>query len=102
MATLKCYKTYNFRDKDPRIDEIRTMVEDRHASFEKIHTVSGVATATLYNWFHGKTRRPQNATMTAVEQALGYRRVLVADPELFNLLNKTEIKKNGKKKKKKA
>lgn len=67
------YKSYNFVDKDPMIDEIRTIVETSGATYDWINATSGVARATLTNWFDGQTRRPQAATMNAVLRSLGYK-----------------------------
>jgi hypothetical protein len=67
------YKSYNFVDKDPIIDEIRTIYENSGANYQWIHENSGVSTTTLTNWFGGKTRRPQAATINAVLRSLGYK-----------------------------
>jgi hypothetical protein len=67
------YKSYNFIDKDPMIDEIRTIVENSGATYRWVHENSNVATATLSAWFDGKTRRPQAATMNAVLRSLGFK-----------------------------
>jgi transcriptional regulator with XRE-family HTH domain len=67
------YKSYSFVDKDPIIDEIRTVVEDSGFSYKQIEDESGVSWATLHAWFNGKTRRPQAATLNAVARALGYK-----------------------------
>lgn len=67
------YKSYSFTEKDPIIDEIRTMVGDSGASYKWIEDMSGVTQTTLYNWFGGKTRKPQAATINAVARALGYK-----------------------------
>ena len=69
---LSPYRSYAFVDKDPVIDKIRTVVEDSRESYQEIHEASGVSKATLYNWFMGKTRRPQYATINAVARALGH------------------------------
>jgi DNA-binding phage protein len=69
---LSPYRTYSFVDKDPVIDKIRTVVEDSQESYKEIHESSGVSVTTLYNWFHGKTRRPQFATVNAVALALNH------------------------------
>lgn len=76
MADLKVYRTYRFIDKDPVIDEIRTLVQDEGLmkKLEIVHQLSGVATATLDNWFNGETKSPQNRTICAVTSALGYKR----------------------------
>lgn len=67
---LKPYKSYNFRTKDPVIGVLQTVRDDRKVSYETIHNDSGVSVTTLYNWFHGKTRRPQFATVAAVSRAM--------------------------------
>jgi transcriptional regulator with XRE-family HTH domain len=67
------YKSYNFIDKDPIIDELRTVVQDSGHSYKQIHEDSGVSTQTLSNWFSGDTRRPQAASLNAVARALGYK-----------------------------
>jgi len=69
---LKLYRSYNFRDKDPIIDRIRTLMRDQHARYRDIEEASGVSTSTLYQWFNGETRRPQFATVMAVMRALSY------------------------------
>lgn len=72
-STLKLYKSYSFRDKDPVIDTMRTMIADEKVSYAEVSEQSGVSHTTLYNWFNGKTKRPQYATVMAVAGSLGYR-----------------------------
>lgn len=72
MAKVHIYRTYRFIDKDPVIDAIRTVVQKEHLKNSAVHSISGVATATLNNWFDGATRKPQNSTISAVTSALGY------------------------------
>lgn len=67
------YKSYNFRDKDPIIDEIRTIYQDSGFTYRQINEASGVTTSTLTNWFSGSTMRPQAATVNAVLRAMGYK-----------------------------
>jgi len=67
------YKSYNFIDKDPMIDEIRTIVERSGATYKWINATSGVNVNTLSKWFDGSTRRPQAATMNAVLRSLGFK-----------------------------
>lgn len=67
------YKSYNFVDKDPIIDEIRTVYQSSGANYKWISANSGVSTGTLVNWFSGTTRRPQAATINAVLRSLGYK-----------------------------
>lgn len=72
MTTLNLYKTYSFKDKDPAIDQLRTVVQKEKASYKDIFESSGVSVSTIYNWFDGPTRRPQHATIMAVARALGH------------------------------
>jgi len=76
-GALALYRSYNFVDKDPVIDRIRTIVQDEGLSYKDIHVISGVSTATLTNWFDGETRRPQYATVAAVTSSLGYKQEFV-------------------------
>ena len=71
------YKSYSFIDKDPIIDEVRTMIQDSGANYKWIEEHSGVTSTTLYNWFGGKTKKPQAATINAVARALGYKLVFI-------------------------
>jgi hypothetical protein len=78
--TAPIYKAYVFRTKDPAIDELRTVVEDYFGhrvtskDLREIEDGGGPRTATMQQWFFGKTRRPQNPTLEAAGRALGYRR----------------------------
>ena len=71
-AKFAGYATYNFVDKDPVIDAVRTLIADEGVTYKYIETKSGVTTTTLRAWFGGSTRRPQYATIRAVVGALGY------------------------------
>lgn len=68
---FKLYKSYNFRNKDPIIDVIRTVVQDSEMSYTEVNQDSGVSVTTLRNWFVGTTKRPQFATIAAVARACG-------------------------------
>ena len=77
----KLYKSYVFRDKDPAMDVLRTLVEDSfghrvsNADLEQIEADGGPSTGCMQGWFFGKTKRPQNATLEAAGRAIGYHRV---------------------------
>jgi transcriptional regulator with XRE-family HTH domain len=75
MSILKLYKSYNFTDKDPVIDKLRGIVGGH--KYSEVADKSGVSESTIHNWFHGKTKRPQYATVMAVARALGYKQVFV-------------------------
>lgn len=71
-GSLKLYKSYSFKDKDPVIDRLRTIIQDEGTTYATIHEDSGVSVTTLYNWFSGTTLRPQYASVMAVVRAMGY------------------------------
>lgn len=70
--TIITYKTYSFKEKDPCIDQLRTIIADEKLSYSQIQEGSGVTYNTLYGWFYGKTKRPQHATVMAVARFCGY------------------------------
>ena len=65
------YRTYRFVDKDPVIDVLRTAQQDAKVKPSAIATASGVSSSTLHNWWHGRTRKPQFATVVAVARSIG-------------------------------
>jgi hypothetical protein len=69
---IKVYRSYNFIDKDPIVDAVRTIVQDTGLNYNKVSQISGVAGTTLHNWFDGPTKRPNNATVSAVTSSLGF------------------------------
>ena len=73
-STIRTYTTYSFKDKDPVIDEVRTLVKDSGLSYKQIEAECRVSRTTLRGWFHGKIRKPQSATIEAVGRACGFKR----------------------------
>jgi transcriptional regulator with XRE-family HTH domain len=67
------YKSYNFVNKDPMIDFIRTVVSESGLTYNKICENSGVNHNTLRAWLYGTTKKPQAATMNAVLRACNYK-----------------------------
>lgn len=65
------YRTYIFTDYDPVIALLRDARDEAGAKTAKIRSDSGVSSSTLYNWFSGKTRKPQFATVVAVARSIG-------------------------------
>lgn len=74
------YGTYNFVDKDPVIDVLRTLITRESSNIgyptttviRKCAEKSGVAYSTINEWFNGKTKRPAHATLEAVARYFGY------------------------------
>jgi transcriptional regulator with XRE-family HTH domain len=81
--TINQYLSYSFVDKDPIIDRMRTLIADEGVTYDDVHIKSGVAVSTLHNWFLGKTRRPQFATIMAVARGLGYDLTLTRRGEII-------------------
>jgi transcriptional regulator with XRE-family HTH domain len=104
MRALGVYKSYSFRTKDPVIDQLRTVVKDEGVSYQQLADASGVSAGTMWNWFHGATRRPQHASVMAVTRAMGYdyelvksgKSLVVARPGLAKVGHNSKRKGNGK------
>ena len=69
---LHGYNTYNFVDKDPIIDQLRTIIDGEKLDYNEIADKAGVRVTTIMAWFYGLTRRPQFATVKAICLAVGY------------------------------
>lgn len=69
---IPVYGAYNFVDKDPIIDEMRTIMQKENLSSGRVQELGGPSAATIEGWFGGKTRRPQHATAMAFIRACGY------------------------------
>ena len=81
---LRVYRTYNYIDKNPVIDKVRTLISDEGLikKLGIVHEISGVSTSTLDNWFNGTTKSPQHATIAAVITSLGYKESFVKDKDI--------------------
>lgn len=73
---------YRFTDRDPAMVELCNIIHQSELSVPQICASVAKATGgaytigqgTIYSWLNGKTRRPQNLTLSWVGYALGYRR----------------------------
>lgn len=73
MARISVYyRTVRWKDRDPAVDAIQTILEDEHLNSNQAHEISGLAAATINNWLSGKTKKPQNITLAALSSSLGY------------------------------
>jgi len=66
---IHIYNTYRFKNKDPIIDVLRTIVKDEGLSYAQICREGNMSPTPPYNWFHGKTKRPQHASIKAFVRA---------------------------------
>jgi hypothetical protein len=77
----KVYGSYVFKDKDPAIDELRTLIETHYnkrihsKQLSQIAADGGPTVGCMRAWFFGDTLRPQNPTLEAAGRALGYKRI---------------------------
>jgi hypothetical protein len=84
LAGPKKYQAYMFRSKDPVIDELRTMTQDAgggklsRKAMLLVEESGGPTVSCQVAWYHGKTKRPNNATVEAAGRSLGRKRVWVA------------------------
>jgi hypothetical protein len=87
MAKLGLYRSYNYIDKNPVIDKVRTVLQDENLfdKFGIVHELSNVAVSTMQGWFHGETKHPQHHTIAAVISALGYREEFVKTDKEWDL-----------------
>lgn len=90
MATFT-YKSYSFTDKDPIIDQIRTIYSDSDLTYKQLSFTSGVSTTTIHNWFDGSTKRPQAASINAVLRAMGYKLSITPNPQIQHLVSSTPL-----------
>ena len=95
---LKPYGTYVFRTQDPVVDELRTLKSDSGLSDVKIAGLARMSATTLGNWWAGKTRRPQNASVEAAGRAMGKKRAWVdlSSADIAKMLPSTKKARNGK------
>lgn len=84
------YSTYNFVDKDPIIDYMRTLIHESGRSLKSIADESNVNQNTISNWLYGKTRRPQAAPFNAVLRSLNYK-LSIATIESVEIIVPTPI-----------
>src|SRR5437660_10422196 len=83
---LRLYRSYMFTNKDPAIDEFRTIMQEEygtraltHPMMEAVHIQGGPTAQTIRNWFFGEVKRPTNASREAAARAPGKKRVWVDD-----------------------
>jgi hypothetical protein len=68
---LNLAKSYNFVEKKPVIDEMRTLID--RDEYRKVSNDTNVSVSTLRNWFSGKTVSPKTITVNKVLARYGKR-----------------------------
>jgi len=80
LTYLSRDKGYRFKTQDPDLEFITNLITKSNLNIsdilEKILDLSNnsvyISYSTILNWQNGKTRRPQNFTLTWIARALGY------------------------------
>ena len=70
-GVLNLAKSYNFVEKKPVIDEMRTLID--HTEYRRVADEARVSQSTLRNWFSGKTISPRTQTVNKVLATYGKR-----------------------------
>lgn len=70
MTVLRVYKSYNFKDKDPIIDRLRTIIDGHGLSYEQVANDTGLTQRTIWNLFSGPTKYPRYSTVARIVIAL--------------------------------
>lgn len=70
------YMNYNFIDKDPVCDELRTVIQDSPYAhnLKALAADSGVSYGTINRMIYGDTRNPRNSTVEALFRTCGHER----------------------------
>lgn len=68
-GALRLDKSYNFVDKRPVIDQLRTLVGGD--DWKEVADAGHVGRTTIYNWFMGKTISPRVLTVNKVLEHYG-------------------------------
>ena len=70
-GALNLAKSYNFVEKKPVIDEMRSLID--HTEYRTVAYDANVSVSTLRNWFSGKTISPRTLTVNKVLARFGKR-----------------------------
>ena len=84
LQTVEHESGYRHVDADPFMEQVRGLILDSGMSIgdiiDEIYDQSGgvvnMSWSTIDNWQTGKTKRPQNFTLTWVLRAIGYERTV--------------------------
>lgn len=78
-GTMWLTRSFNFVDKDPEIDVIRTLYQKQRIRENELAVLAGLSASTVKNMFGGKTRRPQHLTYCKLAGAMGKRYAMTDD-----------------------
>lgn len=71
MRTVGTYKYYLFKDKNPIIDRLRTILKDFGWSYQKLAEETGLSYGCVWGLFEGATIDPRHSTAARIALAFG-------------------------------
>jgi len=75
---------YRWIDKDPIIDEMLALAKQDGRPLASLAHRSYLSPTTIYNWDHGKTRRPNHHSVHSFLRAMGYElKIVKSDKKLL-------------------
>ena len=74
MAYTRVLRTYRYIDKNPVIDEMKTIIQDEGLMkrLDIIADLASLSRTTPVGWFDGDVRDPRHSSIMAVMTSLGY------------------------------
>lgn len=72
-------RSYNFIDKDPECDVMRSEYQKLHIRESDLAVLAGLSVTTVKKMFGGETRRPLHSTFAKLAGAMGKRYVMADD-----------------------
>ena len=72
-------RSYNFIDKDPECDRMRSLYQKVHVKESDLAVMAGLSVGCVKAMFGGETRNPRHSTFAKMAGALGKRYDLVDD-----------------------
>lgn len=64
-------RSYNFIDKDPECDVMRTLYQKLHIRETDLAVLAGLSVSTVKKMFGGETRQPRHSTFCKLAGAMG-------------------------------
>ena len=70
MRTITRYTHYNFIDKDPIFDRLKSIIDGHGLTLKDVADESGMSVGTLRRWFYGDSRNAYFSSIVRVVIAL--------------------------------
>lgn len=76
--TISVYRSYNFKNKNPIIDLLRTIMQDLGWSCQKLADETGLSHSCVWQIFEGETCDPRHSTVARMAIAFGHADMAIA------------------------